>query len=160
MWILNAGLVAAFNRAAFLALATVASVVLFVRETGRWMMLAFVSIAMAVLLFTVNPAVDLGLPRDISVAQLTQNVLSLFGSEGGDVNEATKSWRSDWWGTIVEYTIHGQYAATGKGFGINLADADGFQVLADRSLRAPTASTSRFLQELGFQVSRCGFSCR
>ena len=33
--------------------------------------------------------------------------------------------------------MHGPYFWTGKGFGINLADSDGFQVAADGSLRSP-----------------------
>lgn len=149
MWILNAALVAALNRAAFLALASVATVVLFIRESGRWLMLVFITVAMATLLAVVNPAVDLGLPRSLSVDQLAQNVLSLFGTEGGSVNEATKNWRFAWWNSIVDYTVNGQYAATGKGFGINLADADGFQVLADGSLRAPHSVHFEILARAG-----------
>ena len=149
MWILNAALVAALNRAAFLALASVGVVVLFVRESGRWLMLVLVSVAMATLFAVVNPAVDLGLPRSLSVDQLAQNVLSLFGSEGGTVNEATKNWRYAWWNSIIDYTVNGQYAATGKGFGINLADADGFQVLADGSLRAPHSVHFEILARAG-----------
>src|SRR6185312_11527855 len=37
----------------------------------------------------------------------------------------------------VGYTIHGRYRWTGKGFGVNLAEDDGYQVLQDNSLRAP-----------------------
>jgi len=149
MWILNAALAAALNRAAFLALTTVAVVVLFVRESGRWFMLILISVAMASLLAVVNPAVDLGLPRSLSVDQLAQNVMSLFGSEGGSVNEATKNWRYAWWSEIIDYTVNGRYAATGKGFGINLADADGFQVLADGSLRAPHSVHFEILARAG-----------
>jgi O-Antigen ligase len=149
MWIVNAALVAALNRAAFLALTTVAAVVLFVRESGRWFTLILFSVAIAALLAVVNPAVELGLPRSLSVDQLVQNALSLFGSEGGSVNEATKNWRYAWWNTIIDYTVNGQYAATGKGFGINLADADGFQVLADGSLRAPHSVHFEILARAG-----------
>ena len=149
MWIVNAALVAALNRAAFLALTMIGAVVLFVRESGRWLMLILYAVAIAVLLAVVNPAVELGLPRSLSVDQLAQNVLSLFGGEGGSVNEATKNWRFAWWNSIVEYTVGGPYAATGKGFGINLADADGFQVLADRSLRAPHSVHFEILARAG-----------
>lgn len=149
MWIVNAALAAALNRAAFLALTTIAAVVLFVREGGRWFTLILFTVAIAVLLAAVNPAVELGLPRSLSVDQLVQNVMSLFGSEGGSVNEATKNWRFAWWSSIVDYTVNGQYAATGKGFGINLADADGFQVLADGSLRAPHSVHFEILARAG-----------
>ena len=51
--------------------------------------------------------------------------------------EGTKEFRLRWWSDIINYTINGPYFWTGKGFGINLADDDGFQVYADHSLRAP-----------------------
>lgn len=149
IWLVNAALVAALNRAAFLALTTVVAVILFVREGGRWVTLALVAVGMAALLALVNPAVELGLPRSLSVDQLVQNVVSVFGSEGGTVNEATKNWRFAWWTSIVDYTVYGDYAPTGKGFGINLADADGFQVLADGSLRAPHSVHFEILARAG-----------
>jgi hypothetical protein len=149
MWLVNAALVSALNRAAFLALATVLAVVLFVRESGRWLMLTLIAVGMTTLLVVVNPAVELGLPRSLSVDQLVQNVLSVFGGEGGSVNEATKNWRFEWWKSIIDYTAGGPYAMTGKGFGINLADADGFQVLADGSLRAPHSVHFEILARAG-----------
>ncbi len=135
--LLDAALVAALNRAAFLALMSVGTVLVFVRATSRWLAVAAVGLVMVALVAVVDPQVDLGLPRNISIGQLADNLTSLFESQGGSVNEATKQWRVQWWNSIVDYTIHGQYFWTGKGFGINLADADGFQVLADHSLRAP-----------------------
>ncbi len=57
-------------------------------------------------------------------------------SDSGNL-QGTKQWRLAWWNEIIDYTVGGQYFWSGKGFGINLADSDGFQVLADRSLRAP-----------------------
>ena len=50
-------------------------------------------------------------PDDQSGAQLTQ----------------TKEWRLRWWEIIQDHTLNGPYFWTGKGFGINLADSDGFQ---------------------------------
>lgn len=42
-----------------------------------------------------------------------------------------------WWGEIIRYTVHGPYFWTGKGFGVNLANDDGFQVEEEESLRSP-----------------------
>lgn len=38
---------------------------------------------------------------------------------------------------VINYTVFGEHFWTGKGFGINLANVDGFQVYADQSLRSP-----------------------
>jgi O-antigen ligase len=75
--------------------------------------------------------------REISFAQLVANVTSPFSStKAGDL-DATKEWRLEWWGDIVDYTVHGKYFWTGKGFGVSLADDDGYQVEEDQSLRNP-----------------------
>jgi hypothetical protein len=54
-----------------------------------------------------------------------------------DLRIGTMLWRFDWWKKIVDYTFKGPYFWTGKGYGINLADDDGFQVMPDHSLRSP-----------------------
>ena len=57
-----------------------------------------------------------------------------------------------WWDTIIDYTVNGPYFWTGKGFGINLADADGFQVGdvgTDTSLRAPHNGHMEILARTG-----------
>jgi hypothetical protein len=77
--------------------------------------------------------------RELSFEQLTNNVKSIagMGDEEAATLDATKKWRLDWWNHIIDYTFHGDYFWTGKGFGINLADDDGFQVNIDGSLRSP-----------------------
>ena len=79
-----------------------------------------------------------GRERLLSFEQLIKTVASIASdSTEGDL-DGTKQWRLDWWATIVDYTIHGDYFWEGKGFGVNLADDDGFQVdLKDHSLRSP-----------------------
>jgi hypothetical protein len=62
---------------------------------------------------------------------------------GTEINEPsilrteTIGWRLDWWKKIVGYTVTGPFFWSGKGYGINLADDDGFQVMPDHSLRSP-----------------------
>ncbi len=78
-----------------------------------------------------------GVQKEISIDSMTQRFRSIFFDTGIPQYEGTKHWRLRWWSRIVQYTWHGDYFWTGKGFGINLADADGFQVRADHALRSP-----------------------
>jgi len=89
------------------------------------------------LLFLINPRIDLGGGREISMEQVTQNVVSTFDQSGSSSLETTKSWRIDWWTKIAKYSLSPRYIVTGKGYGINLATDDGFQVRKDKSLRSP-----------------------
>jgi hypothetical protein len=63
--------------------------------------------------------------RSFSVQQIVENATSIFGT-AGDQTEGTKAWRLEWWSTIINDTIYGPHFWTGRGFGLNLADADGF----------------------------------
>jgi hypothetical protein len=78
-----------------------------------------------------------GKGREISFDQIVTNLGSILFDTGSDGLDSTKEWRMDWWRLIGDYTFHGEYFWTGKGYGINLADDDGFQVLQDNSLRNP-----------------------
>jgi len=75
--------------------------------------------------------------REISADQIVSNVSSIFGDSDEANLSGSKEWRLKWWDTIIKYTIHGNYFWQGKGFGVNLADDDGFQVEADHSRRNP-----------------------
>jgi O-Antigen ligase len=75
--------------------------------------------------------------RSISAEQMVANIQSIYSSSDDDNLSGSKQWRLRWWDTIIDYTIHGPYFWKGKGFGVNLADDDGFQVEADHSLRSP-----------------------
>jgi len=61
----------------------------------------------------------------------------MASDSGADGLDSTKEWRMNWWRDIVNYTVYGRYRWTGKGFGVNLAEDDNYQVLRDNSLRAP-----------------------
>jgi hypothetical protein len=63
--------------------------------------------------------------RQISAQQIVENAKSIIW-ESGQQNEGTKKWRIDWWNIIIDDTIYGPSFWTGRGFGINLGDADGF----------------------------------
>ena len=75
--------------------------------------------------------------RSISVRQFIENVASI-GGRAGEQTEGTKGWRLDWWNVIVNNTIYGPHFWTGRGFGLNLAEADGFGSMRGvRPLRSP-----------------------
>lgn len=64
--------------------------------------------------------------RQVSFDQLADNLLSFASQEEEELGN-TKGWRLNWWSDIVDYTLAGPYFWTGKGFGVNLADDDGYQ---------------------------------
>jgi O-antigen ligase len=87
--------------------------------------------------------------RVVSADTLAVAVRSVAGDVGARGLDATRAWRLAWWGEVVDDTLWGPYRWTGKGFGVNLADVDGFQVHADRSLRSPHNVTVTFLARGG-----------
>jgi O-antigen ligase len=143
--ILTVALILAFSRGA--ALAFFAPVVLATLAHGKIRQLARILVASAVVL---GAALALGVgsatddeaksseERAFSVQQITSNLGSILGY-GGEQGEKTKEWRLDWWKIIENDTLYGDNFWTGRGFGINLADADGFQV-GDQPDRPPLRS--------------------
>ncbi|MBV9404789.1 MAG: O-antigen ligase family protein [Acidobacteriaceae bacterium] len=64
--------------------------------------------------------------RPISTRQIVDNLASIVGHSGAQT-EGTKEWRLQWWNIIIANTVLGPNFWTGRGFGLNLADADGFR---------------------------------
>ena len=63
-----------------------------------------------------------------------------------------KEWRLEWWRKIEDYTLNGKYFWSGKGFGINLASDDGFQVVDESDglpLRSPHSVHMTILARTG-----------
>jgi hypothetical protein len=89
-----------------------------------------------------------GKDREVSFQQIIDNMLSITGQSTHVGLEGTKEWRLQWWTDIVNYTVHGKYFWTGKGFGINLADDDGYQV-GDGTLRSPHNVHMTILARMG-----------
>ena len=87
--------------------------------------------------------------REISPSQWFTNLLSIFGSSSRADLDGTRAYRLAWWSAIMDYTVYGPYFWTGKGFGVNLADDDGFQGTLDHSLRAPHNSHMSVLARMG-----------
>jgi O-antigen ligase len=74
--------------------------------------------------------------REVSAAQLIDNIESVLGESEDPALADTRRWRESWWAIIIGYAFDGPYFWDGRGYGINLADEDGFQT-PDQSLRAP-----------------------
>ncbi len=91
-----------------------------------------------------------GATRELSADLLARSMLSVVSQSDSADLESTKGWRLNWWGRIADYTVNGPYFWTGKGYGINLADSDGFQVgTALEPLRSPHNSHLTFLARSG-----------
>lgn len=135
-WLLGLGIAAAINRGGMVAASMMTTSIFFARASTRWFSLLLVGTFLVALVGLANPQVDVGLERRLSFQQVVENALSIFDRSNQTLN-STSEWRIKWWTKIVGYTIDGRYFWGGKGFGINLADDDGFQVNADESLRSP-----------------------
>jgi hypothetical protein len=146
-WFISAGFTA-LNRGGMLSIAAAAVCLAFVFSVRRLLTLAFVGTAITIMLLAVNPEVDFGLARKISVGQVVDNFTSLASGDSEFSLQTTKDWRLAWWGKIYGYTVNGPYFWVGKGFGANLATEDGFQI-ADESLRAPHDTHIEILARAG-----------
>jgi len=74
--------------------------------------------------------------RVINPDQIVQNLSSIGGADGTRL-EGTRQWRLLWWQSIIDYTVHGPYFWTGKGFGLNLTYDDGIERDPDVPSRSP-----------------------
>ena len=148
VWLAGLAFTAAANRGGMLAASMAVFSGLFVRRLTRWLLPLSIGVLVLSAGWLANPQIDLG-ARSLSVDQLVQNVTSIFTNANGTETQATKEWRLAWWDKIIGYTVDGPYFWTGKGYGINLADADGFQVNSDGSLRAPHSTHFEILARSG-----------
>jgi hypothetical protein len=78
--------------------------------------------------------------RKLSFDGLMDQVGSIAGTGKQSNFGETKEWRLQWWRKIISYTFQGRYYLTGKGFGVNLADEDGFQTEHESDDKAPNRS--------------------
>lgn len=123
------GMAATYNRGGLVALGGTAVTCWYHQPSDKTLRrMAVIALSGLIILLAVDfrfPSQSKG--RVLSAEQLLINVVSIAGeADDGDL-EGTKQWRLNWWRKIWNYTVDGKYFWTGKGFGINLADADGFQ---------------------------------
>ena len=148
-WLLAVGVAGGINRGGMLA-ATAGILTAFALRPSR-RVIQFGMISGAVLLFMALFSVNISLGREktLSVNSLAQRFESVYKDNQDAKLEGTKEYRLEWWKYIASYTFGGPYFLGGKGFGVNLADSDGFQVTADGSLRAPHNSHVTVLARMG-----------
>jgi O-Antigen ligase len=144
VWLATLALVGATNRGATLAaLIPIAMAMLALRRYRLMIATVAVTVVTFAALLTIESTFGTyeeakdSMDRPVSAHQIVENAKSIIG-QSGQQGEGTKRWRLNWWDIIINDTIYGPHFWTGRGFGINLADADGF---ADRhNPRPPTRS--------------------
>jgi O-Antigen ligase len=147
VWFATLAMVAATNRGA--TLAAIVPLVFTMLLLGRLRLLA-TTIAVGFALFGALLAFEAGTTqhdgskgsyeRPVSAHQILENAKSIVG-QSGQQTEGTKQWRLEWWDIIINDTFLGPNFWTGRGFGINIADADGFGGTGDpRNPRPPLRS--------------------
>jgi hypothetical protein len=144
-------LVGTYDRSGLLAFLMVFAVCLYLRPRDR-MLWRLIGIGLVGVILLAASGIRVKMPgreREISFEQLVANVTSTVSSSSAGDLDATKEWRLEWWHDIIDYTIHGRYFWTGKGFGINLADDDDFQVEEDHALRSPHSCHMNMLARAG-----------
>ena len=138
LWFAAAAIPVFRVRAGLLAI-TVSVLIVLLFRPGRawWKPVAVLSLIVSCFLaFNLQFSLGGGGRTTVSAEALLLNVRGIVGSSGEDYRDGTKRWRLSWWTDIVNYTVHGPYFWTGKGYGVNLADADGYQ-LEGGLLRSP-----------------------
>ena len=144
VWFTTLALVSATNRGATLAVIVPVTIAMLVLGRYRLMLTTVVA---AVGIFAALLALESSfgeyeeakdsMERPVSAHQIVENAKSIIG-QSGQQTEGTKQWRLNWWDIIINDTIYGPNFWTGRGFGINLADADGFA--GTGSPRSPSAN--------------------
>jgi len=152
-WLVSFAVAASINRSGFLALVIATAFAAYCARLKRIAVLGLI-FGLFVLVGVFSSANDM-LPeyrrkdRAISMEQLSTNIQSIFTDVDNFGGTGTKHWRLEWWNSIIAYTFDGEYFWTGKGFGVNLADDDGFQVTTDKSLRSPHNGHLTILARMG-----------
>jgi hypothetical protein len=148
----DAALLGVIDRSGLLAFLAVLALVMMHKPLGSvpWRLISAGVLAIALIWVS---GIDLPIPggkgRELSFQQIEMNVTSLVSDTGRDGMDSTKEWRLAWWHTIWTETVDGPFFWRGRGFGINIADDDGFQVQADHSLRSPHSAHMTFLARAG-----------
>lgn len=118
-------------------------------------MLRMGAIGAALLAGAYMAQIEVSLPPDnrvISAEQLLMNAASIVGAPGEGDLDGTKLWRLRWWEAIRNYTLHGPLFWTGQGFGMNLAEEDGFVVGLEHGgavVRSPHNASMTILARAG-----------
>jgi hypothetical protein len=149
LWVIAIAFNGSINRGGLFAAMVGWGAVFLVRPSRRWTLGIVLAGLVLSLVALADPAIEAHNKRQISLDQIVANLESTVLDTGDPLLDGTKHFRLRWWGDIVDYTVNGPYFWTGKGFGVNLADDDGYQIKRDRSLRAPHNSHLTVLARMG-----------
>jgi O-antigen ligase len=149
-----------------LAILLSGGVVLALRPATRVWRPVMAAVVIAAIVFASGIRIEVRDGRYLSAQDLAANALSISGRQVRGDRNGTREWRLEWWRTIVGYTVEGPYFWTGKGFGVNLAQDDGFVVgdADDHPLRSPHNGHLTILARAGvpgallWLVLQCGFA--
>jgi hypothetical protein len=125
------------GRAGMVAFGVAVSTAMALRPFHPRMMRVFFVIGLGLFFFWASDLKIQKGPRELSFDFLMKAVGSIVHETDDDAMQGSKEWRMRWWNDIIQYTFHGKYFWAGKGFGINLANDDGYQVDANEALRSP-----------------------
>lgn len=142
------------GRSALLTLASTALLLWVIWPTKHWIrpvVIGVLGIVIAIALDAEFQVAD-G-ERSVSPQALVQTFESIFRETGEAGHDGTRRWRLEWWVDIWDYTVRGKHFWSGKGYGVNLADDDGYQVFGyghdGPVLRSPHNSHLTFLARSG-----------
>jgi hypothetical protein len=160
--LLGIGLVSAQSRGGMLAMLVPVAVAAVI--SGRLARLTRIAVVIS-LLFSISLTLQLEFQfgsvderagaaeaRVVSAEQFLTNAMSILDDQGPAELSGPKQWRLMWWGKIQDYTLHGPYFWTGKGFGIGLAEDDGFVVWeseGQNTVRSPHNANITMLARAG-----------
>jgi hypothetical protein len=138
LWLAGFFIVTPLGRSGLLAILAAIIVVLLFRPLSRWVKVIVLASVLAIFFVASDVEIELAGERKLSPQQVFLNIKSVFEDTSRENLDGSKSWRIAWWNHILDYTLYGNYFWIGKGFGINLAADDGFEVGFDRTaLRSP-----------------------
>jgi hypothetical protein len=140
------------DRSAILTVLSTSFLILVIRPTIHWAKPVALVFLLVILFFALDFKVSFRPDRSISTEAVIETLQSIINFTGSENFDGPRQWRIDWWSKILDYTIFGEYFWTGKGYGINLANDDGFQVFEffyGQPLRSPHNSHLTFLARGG-----------
>jgi hypothetical protein len=157
LWFVSVAPVIAMSRSSMLSIGFGVATAVALRRSVRVLPFLLTASALMTTLVLFNISLPVGGGQSLSTTNLMQNVVSIVsnkqdqGGHGGSQQNlnGSKKFRLRWWTKVVDYTVHGPYFWKGKGFGLNLADSDGFQLDSRHTLRAPHNSHITVLARMG-----------
>lgn len=169
LWVVGIVIVVSQSRSAFLAIVLPQFLLFSLKPSWQWGRVILGVVGLLLLSLVFNVSFDINDGRKISSAQIVSNVQSIFtdsSSQNDDLN-GTKEWRLNWWDDILGYTVWGEFFWTGKGFGVNLAEDDGYivETLSSSPLRSPHNGHLTILARAGvpgivlWVILQVGFAC-